>query len=39
MSEIDTKVGLSLPKDLDIDDSVSRLILFNNLLYNLYSFT
>jgi len=38
-SEISTRVGLSLLEDSDTDNIVSRLILSNNLLYNLYSFT
>ena len=36
---MDTKAGLSLLKGLDTDNSIFELILFNNLLYNLYSFT
>ena len=35
---MNTKAGLSLLKGLDIDNSISEFILFNNLLYNLYSF-
>jgi len=30
-----TKAGLSLPESSDADNSVSELILSNNLLYNL----
>ena len=36
---MDTKAGLSSLKGLDTNNSISQLILFNNLLYNLYSFT
>ena len=36
--EMDTRIGLSFLKGLDIDNSVSELILSNNLSYNLYSF-
>ena len=36
---MDTKAGLSLLKGLDTDNSIFELILFNNLSYNLYSFT
>ena len=36
---MDTKAGLSSLKGLDTDNSIFELILFNNLLYNLYSFT
>jgi len=35
---IGTRAGPSFLKGPDIDNSVSVLILFNNLLYNLYSF-
>ena len=35
---IDTGAGPSFPEELGTDDSVSGLILSNNLLYNLYSF-
>jgi len=35
---IGTGAGLSFSKELDTDDSVSGLILSNNLSYNLYSF-
>jgi len=38
-SEMSTGAGLSLLKDSDTDNTVSRLILSNNLLYNLHSFT
>ena len=31
-------VGLSLSEGLGTNDSVPKLILSNNLLYNLYSF-
>ena len=31
--------GLPFSEESDTDDSVSGLILSNNLLYNLYSFT
>ena len=33
-----TGVGLSFPKESGTDNSISGLILFNNLLYNLCSF-
>ena len=36
---MDTEAGLSSLKGLDTNNSISQLILFNNLLYNLYSFT
>ena len=35
IDEINTKAGLSLLEGLSINNSVSGLILFNNLLYNL----
>ena len=35
---IGTGASLSFPEGLYIDNSISGLILFNNLLYNLYSF-
>ena len=38
MCRIGTGKGLSFPKELSTDDSVSGLILSNNLSYNLYSF-
>ena len=31
-----TGVDLFFPKELDTNDSISKLILFNNLLYNLH---
>ena len=34
-----TEAGLSFTKELDIDDSISELILSNNLLYNLNLFS
>ena len=36
--EMGTRVGLFFPEGSGADDSVSRLILFNKLLYNLCSF-
>ena len=36
--EMNTGAGLSFPEDSDINNSVSKLILSNNLLYNLCSF-
>ena len=36
--KMDTRVGLSLPEGPSIDNFVSRLMLFNNSLYNLYFF-
>ena len=33
-----TRAGPSFPEGPSTDDSVSGLIFFNNLLYNLYSF-
>ena len=33
------RVGLSLPEGLNTNNSISGLILSNNLLYNLCSFT
>ena len=38
MCGIDTGAGPSFPEKLGTDNSVSRLILSNNLLYNLYFF-
>ena len=38
VSGIDTKAGLSFPEGPDTNNSISRLILSNNLSYNLYSF-
>jgi len=38
-SGINTRVGLSLLEGPSTDNSVSGLILSNNLLYNLCSFT
>jgi len=38
MGGTDTGVGLSFSEDLGINNSVSRLVLSNNLLYNLCSF-
>ena len=35
-NRIGTKVGLSLPEGSDANNSVSGLILSNNLLYNLW---
>ena len=35
MDRMGTRSGLSLLECSDIDDFVSKLILFNNLLYNL----
>ncbi len=35
---IGTRASLSFPEGLDTDNSISGLILSNNLLYNLYSF-
>jgi len=32
-----TRAGLSFPEKLDTNNFVSRLVLSNNLLYNLYS--
>ena len=34
-----TRAGSSFSEELDTNDSVSGLVLSNNLLYNLYSFT
>ena len=36
--EMGTRVGLFFPEESGADDSVSRLILSNKLLYNLCSF-
>jgi len=33
-----TRAGLSFPEELCANNSVSGLVLSNNLLYNLYSF-
>ena len=38
MGGMDTRAGLSLLEGPGTDDSISRLILSNKLLYNLYSF-
>ena len=38
MYGIDTGASPSFPEESDTDDSISRLILSNNLLYNLHSF-
>ena len=38
MCGINTRAGSSFSKGLSTDNSISRLILSNNLLYNLYSF-
>ena len=38
MCVINNRASPSFPEELDTDDSISRLILSNNLLYNLYSF-
>ena len=38
MYKIDTGASLSFLERLGTDDSVSRINLSNNLLYNLYSF-
>jgi len=35
---MDTGADLSLPEEPNTNDSVSELILYNKLLYNLYSF-
>lgn len=35
---IDYRVGLSLPEGLGTDNSISGLIWYNGLLYNLCSF-
>jgi len=37
--EMGTGAGLSFLEELDANDSVSGLVLFNNSLYNLHSFT
>ena len=39
MGGMGTGASPSLPEGPGSDNSVSGLILFNNLLYNLYSFT
>jgi len=36
--KIDYRAGLSSPEGLDTDNSISKLIWSNDLLYNLYSF-
>ena len=38
MCRIGTGVGLSLLEELDTNNSVSELILFNHLLYDLHFF-
>ena len=38
MCRVGTGAGPSFPKGSSADSSVSRLILSNNLSYNLYSF-
>jgi len=38
MCGMGTEAGLSFPERLDTDNSISELILFNNLSYNLYFF-
>ena len=38
MCGMGTGAGLSFPERLGTDNSISELILFNNLLYNLYFF-
>ena len=38
MCKVDTGADLSFPKESGTNDFVSRLILSNNLLYNLCSF-
>jgi len=38
INDLDTEAGPSFPEVSGTDDSVSGLILFNNLSYNLYSF-
>ena len=38
MCRIDTGVGLFFLEGPGTNNSISGLILFNNLLYNLYSF-
>ena len=35
---MDTGAGLSFPERSDTNNSVSKLVLSNNLSYNLYSF-
>ena len=39
MYRIGTGAGPSFTKELDTNDSISELILSNNLLYNLHFFT
>ena len=36
--EMSTKAGPSFPEESDTNNSVSELVLFNNLSYNLHSF-
>ena len=38
MCEISTETGSSFSEESSTDDSISELILSNNLLYNLYFF-
>ena len=38
MCEISTETGSSFLEESSTDDSISELILSNNLLYNLYFF-
>ena len=38
MGETGTRADLSLPESLSANNSVSRLVLSNNLLYSLYFF-
>jgi len=38
MSGIDTGAGSFFSEELDVNNSISGLILSNNSLYNLYSF-
>ena len=38
MCGMSTGAGLSFPEELDTNNSISGLVLFNNSLYNLYSF-
>ncbi len=38
MCVIDNRASPSFLEELDTDDSISGLILSNNLLYNLHSF-
>ena len=39
IEEIDTRASSFFPEDLGANNSVSGLILSNNLLYNLHSFS